>query len=302
MFETIRVNRATAESTEQLGTKRKYWWRDQNDRRMLFKAEERNTGEDWSEKLACELAKLLGLPHVHYDLAEEVQTGTPGVVCENCASAPWSLVMGNELLLARDPTYPAEGRKYKVRVYTVEAVTEVLAALRPPPSKWSAFLPQELMTATDVFLGYVMLDAWIANQDRHHENWAALERDGKRYLGPTFDHAASMARNITDDERADRLGSTVTNRQIEAFVRKAKSAFYIPTQSKAVSTLEAWQLFSHYSPTAAATWLEQLSRICNDDVIEVMDRIPTERMSPICKEFTRTLLNANQQRLLDETN
>ncbi|MCQ5056911.1 hypothetical protein NE606_19990, partial [Agathobaculum butyriciproducens] len=53
-----------------MGTKRKFWFSEEGTRH-LFKAEERGTGEDWAEKLACELGRRLGLPHVEYDLAEE---------------------------------------------------------------------------------------------------------------------------------------------------------------------------------------------------------------------------------------
>ncbi len=103
MFPVVTVNSHQAESLEQLGTKRKYWYAE-GVRRLLFKAEERGTGEDWAEKLSCELAGLMGLPHVIYELAEEVGSGTPGVVCETCSPPPWSLVLGNQLLLARETT------------------------------------------------------------------------------------------------------------------------------------------------------------------------------------------------------
>jgi hypothetical protein len=167
MFPTISVDPAQAESPEQLGTKRKYWFTDEQNRRVLFKAEQRGTGEDWAEKLACELAGRLGLPHVHYDLAEEQGTGTPGVICESCVPAGWSLVMGNELLLGRDPAYPADdGRKYKVREHTIKAVAEAVGKLQLPPEPWRAVLPAGIGSALDVFLGYVLLDAWVANQDR----------------------------------------------------------------------------------------------------------------------------------------
>jgi len=79
MFDIVQVDSQHAVTSEQLGTKRKFWFRDQQNRHMLFKAEERGTGEDWAEKIACELCKELALPHVHYDLA--VSDDVPGVVC-----------------------------------------------------------------------------------------------------------------------------------------------------------------------------------------------------------------------------
>ena len=163
MFRIVHVDSGKAEALEPLGTKRKFWFRDDQGRRLLFKAEERGTGEDWAEKIAGELAQLLGLPHVDYELAVESDGQTPGVVCESCAPPPVSLVLGNQLLLARDPDYPAaEGRRYKVRQHTVSAVAEVIHGLQPPPSSWAGALPATIETGLDVFTGYVMLDAWIA--------------------------------------------------------------------------------------------------------------------------------------------
>lgn len=79
MFAIERIDSDNAEALEPLGTKRKFWFTDARGRRLLFKAEARGTGEDWAEKLACEFVQLLGLPHVHYELALDTATRTPGV-------------------------------------------------------------------------------------------------------------------------------------------------------------------------------------------------------------------------------
>ena len=199
MFRIYRVDRRAAEAVEPLGTKWKFWFRE-GSRRMLFKAEERGTGEDWAEKVACQLCETLGLPHIHYELAEEYDGDRyiwPGVVCETCSPRPTSLVLGNQLLMALDPAYPAHkgSRKYKVREHTVDAVVDVVRRLASPSETWMSGVPRGVDTALDVFVGYVMLDAWIANQDRHHENWGALQDDRLR-LAPTFDHGASLAQSV----------------------------------------------------------------------------------------------------------
>ena len=82
---------------ESLGAKRKFWYL-RDDRRYLFKAEERGTGDDWAEKIVCELAALLGIPHVQYEMAIETAGGIPGIVCETLVPKPLSLIHGNELL------------------------------------------------------------------------------------------------------------------------------------------------------------------------------------------------------------
>lgn len=297
MFPIIPVDPDKAEAPEPLGTKRKFWYSEQN-RRILFKAEERGTGEDWAEKTACELAQLLGLPHIHYELAEEVQSKIPGVICDNCAPSPWTLVLGNELLLARDRNYPADGCKYQVREHTVDAVAEIVSGLQLPPTSWTGLLPRGITTALDVFAGYLLLDAWIANQDRHHENWGALRREDTLYLAPSFDHGASMARNLTDPERQERLTTRDANRRVAAFVRKARSAFYADMgAAKPMSTVEAWKACAARTPQAASIWRERLGQINEQVVDPLLREIPAQRMTAVCRQFTMELLKENQKRL-----
>ena len=113
MFPIRKVDQLQAEDIEYLGTKRKFWFTSSG-QRYLFKAEERGTGEDWAEKVVCELARRLGLSHVEYDLAHEYEGQTPiqpGVICPSFAPRPLSLVLGNQLLVRRDPAYPAEAER-----------------------------------------------------------------------------------------------------------------------------------------------------------------------------------------------
>lgn len=300
MFAVIQVDSRRAEALEPLGTKRKFWYTAPDGRRMLFKAEERGTGEDWAEKISCELCRLLGLPHVHYELAVESDGRKPGVVCERCAPPPVSLVLGNQLLLARDPNYPAEeGRKYKVREHTVDAVADIVALLMPPAGQWTEGMPDGIGSALDVFVGYVMLDVWIANQDRHHENWGALFGQNRLHLAPTFDHGASMARNLTDGERKDRLTTCDKGRQISYFVRRARSAFYADAAwEQPVTTMQAWEAFSLKAPKASKIWMGRLRSIEPETVQALLGEVPPNRLSPIGREFTARLLLENRNRIL----
>ncbi len=76
MFPIRKVDQLQAEDIEYLGTKRKFWFTSDG-QRYLFKAEERGTGEDWAEKVVCELARCLGIPHVEYELAHEYDRQKP---------------------------------------------------------------------------------------------------------------------------------------------------------------------------------------------------------------------------------
>jgi len=302
MFPIHRVDRCRAEAVEALGTKPKFWF-SEGKRRLLFKAEERGTGEDWAEKVACHLGELLGIPCVRYELAEEFDEGAyvqPGVVCETCVPESSSLILGNQLLLERDPAYPALQPKYKVREHTVAAVAHVLGRLAAPWRGWTENAPSSAQTAMDFFVGYIMLDAWITNQDRHHENWGAVRGDRLR-LAPTFDHGASLARNLSDEERSERLATRDKNRTVAFFAGRARSGFYRQTtDTRPLRTLEAFREFAMLAPGAARTWLERLSRVSPAEIRRILDEVPPKRMSGIAKRFTLELLGVNQERLLRE--
>lgn len=300
MYPILSVNSTHALALEPLGTKRKFWYREADTgTRFLFKAEERGTGEDWAEKAACEIAALLGLPHVCYELAHDDAQDLPGVLCESFVRKPAVLVLGNQLMMERDSEYPADGgNRYKVREHTVADVAAVLANLKPPLT--ASEHPERVLTALDFFIGYVLLDALIANQDRHHENWGAVRGGGSSSLAPTFDHGASMARNLSDEERYERLSSRDKNRQLPVFVRRASSAFYADrTERKPLKTVEAWTKFRELAPEAGDAWLGKLDSLEESEIARILDEVPRSRMTQVCRDFTLELLSENRRRLLD---
>ncbi|MDP1561798.1 MAG: hypothetical protein Q8M16_10400 [Pirellulaceae bacterium] len=300
-FPIRNVDRNQAQSVETVGSKPKFWFRD-GKRRLLFKADDRGTGEDWAEMVVCELCRLIGLPHVEYELACEVDGQRyirPGVVCENMSPSPAELVLGNELLLAIDPQYPVQQR-FKVRQHSIDAVSETVVKLEPPAGTWMPNVPVEVKSALEVFAGYVMLDAWVANQDRHHENWGAIRDNESMRLAPTFDHGAALARNLLDSEREERLTTKDTNRAVSAFVLKGRSAFYgSADQARSLELKAAFLAFAERVPSAANAWIERLRRVDSNSVWGILERVPNSRMSVICKQFTMELLQTNQKRLLE---
>jgi hypothetical protein len=292
---------AQAESLEELGTKRKFWYTS-NGQRFLFKAEERGTGEDWAEKVVCELARRLGLPHVEYELAYFPAANLRGVICPNMAPSPRSLVMGNQLLGVLDQDYPKQIRKkFGVSKYTVEAVSSLLRLLLPPDNALMGNAPAGVESALGVFTGYMMLDTLVANQDRHHQNWGAILSDNTVRLAPTFDHGSSLARNLSDDEREDRLTTTNEKRAVRYFVGRALSEFYPIEAGKTLPVLEVFCRFAALVPTEARAWLGRLDELSAAQMDEILAQVPSERMSPLTRRFTLELLTLNKTRLLQSS-
>jgi hypothetical protein len=296
VYPVVTVPENVANAAEQLGTKRKFWFQGTDSVKYLFKEARPGTGEDWAEKVASELCELLSLPHATYDLAE--WKGRRGVATPNFVPEGAKLVMGNELLARIVAKYPT-GKFFHVREHTLNRVLEVLQSeqAQPPPG-WRVLSGAE--SAADAFVGYLMLDAWIANQDRHHENWGLLANNGEgSCLAPSYDHASSLGRNETNETRRDRLTTQDRRRSIEHYVTKARSAFYsTPTAAKPLSPLETFREVAKMRPRAATAWLDQLGDIDLSVIDEIFAKIPESRMTSIAVDFARRMLELNQQRLL----
>jgi hypothetical protein len=131
------------------------------------------------------------------------------------------------------------------------------------------------------------------------------DSNGVLFLAPTFDHGASLARNITDKERDERLTTKDAARSVTAFARRARSAFYpepgaAGAPTRPLSTYDAWLAFSRRCPVAKSAWLSRLNVINDNTVNELLGRIPEIRLTPRGREFTARLLSENRARLLEE--
>lgn len=336
LFEIIEVAENASGSYEAMGSKPKFWFLHfQHDvfKQYLFKEARPGTGEDWSEKIASELCALLGLPHAHYELAKF--RGKRGTASLNFIAIPpeiqavlqeasfwgeavwgefmWidvpqpSLVHGNELLFELVQDYERHPvRKYHASQHTLDLVLHIIGDERINlPLGWTP--PPGVTTAAETFVGYLLLDAFIGNTDRHHENWGVVEwnqmssqRNIIRYLAPTYDHASSMGCLITDEEKSKRLGTSDQGYSVEAYARKARSALYLAAgETKALSLMNAFIEASKRHPIAAGVWLDRLADVSSSEVDALFARLPSELVTESAGRFARRLLEYNRSRLLD---
>jgi hypothetical protein len=295
MFCVVTVSDDAAILPEPLGTKRKFWFQNDMFVDCLFKEGRPDSGEDWSEKVASEFCALLDLPHAAYDLA--IWQGKRGVVCPSFVPPGGRLVHGNELLQQWDPRYPVTQVR-SVQQHTLRLVLTVIENTQMKvPIGW---IPgANVDSAVDVFVGYLLLDAWIANQDRHHENWGlVVSPEATMHLAPSYDHASCLGRNETDENRLDRLTTRDTRRSMQRYVERATSAFYASSSSKKpLSTFDAFREAGKIRPAAAKAWIERLEHVSLRDLELIFDNIPPDRISAVAARFALKILALNGQRL-----
>jgi hypothetical protein len=189
-FPIITIPAEAPEESEEMGTKEKFWFHHEELGLCLYKKARQNTGEDWSEKIASELCKLIQLPHAEYELA--LFNNEKGTVSKSFLPENSSLVTGNEILAQIFLEYSEDIND--LSQHTLDNVFRVFTNNSVDlPLNWTPL--EGIETAIDTFIGYLILDAWIGNSDRHYENWAFIDCAGKSYLAPTYDHASIAVQN-----------------------------------------------------------------------------------------------------------
>ena len=289
-FAVVDVSDWAAGYQEGMGSKAKVWLRSPSDERWLFKyvrgADDQ--AEDWSEKVAAAVAIALGIPAAQVELAE--RNGQRGVISLDITSGR-DLIHGNELMYEHDPRYRRDLPRPD-RGYTLAAVQAVLADCGTPPgwtaAEWSAY---------DVFAEYLMFDALIANQDRHHENWAVLTdaTGGYRALAPSFDHASSLGFMLTDTDRRARLTTNDRGRSVAHWVTRGRTHF----EGRPSLVDLARQALEDCSPDAAACWVTRLRGVDASTWETILSQVPTSRLSDAARIFASEVLSLNRGRLLD---
>lgn len=302
MYAIHDISEYEPEIYEALGTKSKFWLNNKHGKSILFKSntcldkqgnEIERPGEDWAEKIACEIAAELGIPHAHYELA--IHNGQIGVITENFVADGSNMMLGN-FLLSRFSEHEGKTLNTKVTNRLSRVIAILTTLVKSPPPDWP--LPPGVSSPIDVFCGYLLLDLVISNQDRHEENWGiTIGKNNEYYLAPTFDHAASLGRNESDEKRASRLQSKDIGFSISTYIDKAKSQLY-DRQDKRYKTLEAFALTSAFAATAALAWIERLKEVPFSRIDSIVDSVPPERMSDTAKEFTKALIKENMSRAM----
>ncbi len=153
------------------------------------------------------------------------------------------------------------------------------------------------LTAVDVFAGYLVLDAWVANLDRHEENWAVLrDTAGGLSLAPSYDRGAALGSSLSEERRRAYVADPA---KLEAYAAKGFALKFedggkvpkIQLTSVAADALDA------AASAARELWLDRLAAVGAQDCGEAFAGVP--RMSDAARTFSIDLLMINRRRVLD---
>jgi hypothetical protein len=239
--------------------------------------------EDRAEKIACELARLIGLPAADVDLARRGRL--EGVISRNVAPPGWALHHG-DTMLSEFEGYVSCANDPKMRDrpgHNLANIRDLLDGLSGPPGgecqNWPAF---------DVFAGHLVFDAWTANTDRHALNWAMVTNGSQWRLAKSYDHGSSLASGLTDDGIQHVLKAGV-----DVWCRRGTAGRFEGGRGLTLVDL-AHQGLGLASPRASK-WIERLATLEADDCGEILNATPG--LSDDAARFAAMMLEENRGRL-----
>lgn len=279
---------------EQLGSKPKFWFRMPDDEQpWLFKFTRDNTGEDWSEKIASELAHLLEIPAAQVELA--VFMGKRGCASRSFVETDkgFGLIHGSEVLAGRVLGY----KKSKQWHQRDHCINNIITAVE------KTFMPRQRAQQLRTLAGFIVLDAIICNTDRHHDNWGLLRgpsAHGKitHRIAPSFDHASSLGRELGDDRRKAMLARN----DIERYVMRGRGGIYWDCHDeKGENPLLLVVKAAKAYPKYFSLWVQRLRILDSKDMAGIVERIPVQYMSSEAREFSIRLMMYTVEKLREAT-
>ena len=281
------------ESREKIGKTFKFWFGGQQ---LLYKEARAETGEHWAEKMGSELAVLMGLPSARVELAS--YHGRIGMASFSVLMDAETLTTFNDWIVKRSAHLADEVRAKATR----HTLANVFGALHDLglPLRWT---PRgKISKATQAFTGYLLFDAWISNSDRHQENWGIVNTPptlqngveiSTHHLSPTFDHASSLGRELTDEKREAILkGGDLTE-----YLAACKSGLVSDESDEFLDTHTVAAAAARAHPEAARIWIDRILELQRHDINALFDRLPPEIITPVSRRFATWLLETSAARL-----
>ena len=308
---------------ESRGTRTKFWVRIPPEYDpWLLKIPRPNTGEHWAEKIVAEIGRLIGVDCAEVELAQCTEQAAFGLrlgregkerqprpteqrllatICksflpgESTTPTEYQFFHGWEVLQHVVDGYDTALR-FGQRDHNVKNITTALAELMGVES----MNPMPLWdNAMEDAASYALLDGIIGNTDRHHENWMIAwvhdQGDMRIEIMPSFDHASSLGRELTDDRRRQILESDGVLR----YVQRGRGGVYVDDRhQRAPSPLRLARLLCRWRPGFTRRTLDRIDGLSELDILAAVQRVPPEFMSDTAKEFAYQVVLTSRRVLL----
>ncbi|MGQ1796261.1 HipA domain-containing protein [Kocuria oceani] len=235
--------------------------------------------DDISELVVHRVAIEMGVPTAEIRLV--TRDGIPGCVSRDVTPQGWELQSGDTMLSEFEGYLSCAGdeRPKNRPGHSLDNIWRLLDGVRGPDGTGEA---------AAVFAGYLVLDAWVANTDRHAINWAVLldlTGAASNRLAPSFDHGTAFGSGIADEQLAEQ--------NVCRFCRRGRAARFENGRDRSLVDLALDAVLR--AGEDGTRWVDALGAVEPERLQEIVDAVPG--MSAARRRFTLEVLTENRRRL-----
>ncbi len=259
------------------GSRKKLFAIDSLGRIAMFKYEHENynCSEACSEKMAYEIAKVLGYNCAKIELAVD---GDNNLGVLNYYFADQLYVSHTDIA-----AYLNKNTNERNNYYTISNIKATLDDI-------DNSLFQD-------FIRIMVFDALIGEQDRHEENWGIIEKKGKKYISPLYDNGDSLLRNFKNIDFAEKFYSG--RKDFDAFINNSTTIIYKENNKSKYKHFELIKYLYDNYPTYIVPDIINLKKLDDKKIIEIVNRIPDDLLTNKHKEYIIMYLIKRRDILLD---
>lgn len=235
----------------------------------------RKSTELASEKIACEIAKVIGYKCADIELAKD-QDG------ELCV-LNYSFLKPDESLIefASEASISQNGCDRKEK-YTIQGIKRILDTV-----------DEKLYSE---FIGLQVFDALIGESDRHEENWGYIRtsKSSDIVLAPFYDNGDSLMHNINENRVEEYINDEAG---FLRYIHKSKTKILDNNGHK----IKHFQLIDHLiseNPVFLRDELQKTKRLTDDIIKDIIYGIPDEYLPQNHKDILQRYISIRRDILL----
>lgn len=245
------------------GSRKKMLVKDNDGKIAMFKYEHEDydCSEACSEKIAYEIAQILGYKCAKIELAfdSEDKIGVLNYYFSNRFEAPHTDIVA----------YLNKDAKQRNNYYTISNIKEVLDNIDCDLFK--------------DFIKIMIFDALIGEQDRHEENWGITEKNGKNYISPLYDNGDSLLREFRNINNAEKYYDGI--KDFDAFIMRSKTIIYKENHKDKYKHFELIKCLYNNYPQYVIPEINNLTKLTDEIIADLVNKIPDELLTNKHKEY-----------------
>ena len=255
------------------GTRQKFWLKHPSENQIyMFKVPKENTGEVWAEKIVSDLGKVLGLNMMDVSIAKH--NDMFGSLAKNFREETEIFYEGGDLFYSIFEDFD----RFNLKYYDIANILDILKGYN---------LERR-------FLQIPIFDTFVANQDRHCDNWGIIYRDNSYDLSPIYDNGASLGYQL---EPSHIINMLKNGQMFTAFSNRSRSLIGLSGKRKPKS-LDLLSWIRRRFPYEVKEEFERINMVDQPMVESIISPIPQEAMDDIYKEWVVKLLLYRKEWLL----